>query len=71
MRKITLTNSFHGTEVALIVRDGELSPRQIRRAKRELCGVRGCSCSDDLGIRGAQEVEIEIYWTDAVRARIW
>lgn len=69
--KIKLTNSFHNTEVTLIARDGELSARQVRRAKRELCGVRGCACSNELGVRGAQEIEVEIYWTDGARARVW
>jgi hypothetical protein len=68
--KIKLTNGFHNTEVVLISRNGELSTRQIKRAKRVLCGLRGCRCSDDAGCRGNQEVTLEYYWTDGIRARV-
>lgn len=54
-RKIVLTNSFHGTAVRLILLDGQtLSPGQVRRARRVLCGVAGCGCCGVVGERGPQ-----------------
>lgn len=52
--KITLTNDFHGTSVTLNadvrshvhnVSTAYLTENQVRKAKRELCGTAGCSCS--------------------------
>jgi len=53
---ITLKNNFHGTSVNLRPRNGRLSPAQMRRARRELCGLSDCQCG---GIRGPQEFEID------------
>jgi len=50
--KITLHNDYHNTQVNLIARNGRLSQRQLDRAKKELCGIPGCQCSDMAGIRG-------------------
>ena len=58
--KITLTNDFHNTEVALNVKNNLISAGQIRRANKELCGIDGCTCSDDLGTRGPQDVDFEV-----------
>jgi len=50
--KITLTNKFHNTScnlnVFLIKGDHEIqiSEGQYKKIKKELCGIRGCSCSD-------------------------
>ena len=56
---ITLRNDFHNTEVNLMVGPGEeISQTQQQRAKRVLCGGTGCACSNALGVRGPQEVEI-------------
>ena len=64
MSLVTLNNDFHGTEVTIrcevlshIWHTATIYPsaRQIKRAKRELCGVEGCACSDDAGCRGRQE----------------
>lgn len=52
MNKITLTNDFHGTTINLVLRAGRLSPRQIRRAWRALCGIADCCCSGEAGQRG-------------------
>jgi len=59
MSKITLTNDFHGTEVTLRPRDGRLNKRQVRQAKRALCGRAGCTCSNDAGQRGPQETHLD------------
>jgi hypothetical protein len=64
MSTITLTNDFHNTTVTLRcevlshihnVSTAYLSAGQIKRAKRELCGIAGCTCSGDAGLRGRQE----------------
>ena len=52
--RITLTNAFHRTRVSLIAKDGRLSAGQVRRARKELCGIPGCYCGDSLGRRGTQ-----------------
>ena len=59
---VTLKNDFHETEVRLRCRvldhGSEVTIRpgatQIARAKRVLCGISGCTCSDDTGCRGLQ-----------------
>ena len=57
--KITLRNDFHNTAVRLIVApDKPPSPSQMRRSRRTLCGIRECTCSGALGVRGPQEVNI-------------
>jgi hypothetical protein len=58
---VKLKNDFHGTEVTLRVDlDGTiLSAGQVARARRALCGFRGCTCAHTyLGTRGRQEVSI-------------
>lgn len=52
MKKITLTNDFHGTSINLVVRRGRLSLRQVRRARSALCGMADCKCGGNLGERG-------------------
>jgi len=55
--RVTLKNDFHNTQCKInIPKNGaELTPRQVRRIKTTLCGVRGCRCGNDLGIRGRQD----------------
>ena len=60
MEKITLTNDFHNTEVTLNVKNGIITVGQVKRARRVLCGISGCTCGDDLGARGKQEHAYEI-----------
>lgn len=58
---ITVTNDFHNTQVTLRAREGEaLTDSQIRRARRELCGVAGCMCGGAIGERGTQDYEVLI-----------
>jgi len=52
-KKVVLANDLHNTEVTLRVR-GELSKWQVKRARKALCGIAECCCSDDLGTRGPQ-----------------
>jgi len=52
MNTITLTNEFHNTSINLVPGPGGLSPRQVTRARRALCGIAGCTCGGDCGERG-------------------
>jgi len=63
MAMVTLRNDFHGTECTMRCETSwgtwneySISPSvaQIRRAKKELCGIAGCTCSSDAGNRGPQ-----------------
>ena len=58
--QITLRNNFHGTEVNLRPRNGKLTRGQVNTSKKILCGIKGCSCSDDLGCRGPQDVQVDV-----------
>jgi len=70
-KKIKLYNDFHGTEVTLRVKNNIVTPCQVKRAWRELCGIKGCTCGDQLGGRGPQEVQYNIYLKEGtVYARI-
>jgi len=64
MALITLTNDFHHSSVNLRcevlsrihnVATAYPNAAQIKRAKKALCGVDGCCCSNAAGIRGRQE----------------
>jgi hypothetical protein len=63
MQLVTLTNDFHNSAVVLrcevlqhIHNELTIYPTvyQIKRTKRKLCGIAGCTCSNDIGIRGKQ-----------------
>ena len=41
---ITAVNKFHGTTVTVNPNGGRLSEGQAAKVRRELCGVKGCSC---------------------------
>jgi hypothetical protein len=74
MRKLTLRNDFHLTEVTLNInleeiKVGEtfkLSPSQLKRSFRELCGMKDCCCGGVAGQRAkwheidGVEVQLEI-----------
>lgn len=61
---ITLKNDFHNTEVRLNPRNENLSAWQIKKAYKTLCGMDDCTCSDDMGMRGHDnpEVELNVDW---------
>lgn len=61
MNTITLTNDFHRTEVDLRPRNWELSPRQVARARKALCGIKDCTCGDAVGARGVQPWVVLVY----------
>jgi len=48
----TISNDFHNTTTR--TRLGRKSEKQMKDLKRRLCGVSGCTCSDDIGSRGKQ-----------------
>lgn len=50
--KVTMYNDFHNTWAQ--VRIGDISVATVRRVKRKLCGISGCTCGDWLGRRGRQ-----------------
>ncbi len=53
---ITIKNSFHNSQINLNVQIGDyLTNSQIKRSKRILCGVHGCTCSGIAGDRGTQD----------------
>jgi hypothetical protein len=42
---ITARNEFHGTSVSVRpAQNGSLSLGQVAKIRRELCGMKGCSC---------------------------
>ena len=54
-KTITLTNDFHNTKIGLKTRHGHrLSPGQVAKARKALCGVPGCTCGGICGERGVQ-----------------
>ena len=63
MQAYILTNDFHGTATKVLAREvlpGRigLTYRQVRRAKRRLCGIQGCRCGGYAGERGRYYLEI-------------
>lgn len=50
---ITLKNNFHNTTCK--TKGGILSIATRNRIRRTLCGIEGCQCSNELGIRGPQD----------------
>jgi len=51
---IKITNSFHNSEAVCRPSDnGYLSPSQVRRLRKKLCGIEGCTCGDCVGARPA------------------
>ena len=61
--RVKLTNNFHGTETSINLPGGrrEISARSAKRIKSRLCPRSGseCCCSNYLGTRGGQVVEID------------
>ena len=56
-RTATLRNDFHDTRVNVrVLEDGRLSKTQVRRIRRELCGIHDCRCG---AVRGPQDVEYQ------------
>jgi len=68
MTKITLKNNFHNSEIILNAKEKFeglfISEGQMKKAKKTLCGIRGCECSNDFGVRGKQDYQeyVRNYW---------
>ncbi len=63
METITLENNFHNSSIALRPsKEGRLSASQVKRTKKTLCGITGCTCSGALGTRRPQESQIEVFY---------
>ena len=69
MNTYTLINNFHNTSVNVRAEgiqhiwseiEISLTKNQIKRTKKALCGVAGCTCSNAAGIRGNQ-----VHWKGA------
>lgn len=63
---VTLRNDFHNSEVTLRTKvlshihhtaTAYLTVGQIKKAKHELCGIAGCTCSGEAGTRGPQTLD--------------
>jgi hypothetical protein len=65
---LELKNDFHNTRCRLRVQVGEyLSVGQVKRARRELCGIPNCVCGNELGCRGWQgQQQIRLDYEDMV-----
>ena len=56
----TIRNDFHNSSTTARVGDsGELRPWQIKRIRKALCGISGCTCGGNLGERGPQDCDID------------
>jgi hypothetical protein len=71
MKKVTITNDFHGTEITLIQRNGGyLTRTQILKARRTLCGISDCRCGGALGERGCAVEVIDTGWRQGGSVRV-
>ena len=57
--KTTLINNFHDTEITVVAKPVSpgiysLSVGQVRKIRKALCGMDGCTCGDFLGQRGTE-----------------
>lgn len=57
--KIQLTNDFHNTSCYVITKNGYITKRQARNARKKLCGRRNCECGDIAGCRPAMFAKTE------------
>ncbi|MFZ6755745.1 hypothetical protein ACO0K9_00880 [Undibacterium sp. Ji50W] len=58
MTIITLKNDFHNTEVTLRMKSSCPTEAQVKKSWNTLCGIKGCTCGNVMGMRGPQEVEM-------------
>jgi hypothetical protein len=58
--EIEFRNDFHNTATTVNVAylPWVLTPGEVKRIRRDLCGVSDCVCGGILGERGRQDVEI-------------
>lgn len=70
-KRIYLTNDFHNTSTFILCKVVlhsktlrvlyEANARQICEAKKRLCGIAGCICSNTAGMRGGNNPHVEFY----------
>jgi len=60
---ITLRNDFHRSEARVRIEGipGNLSPAQVQRARKVLCGLHDCTCG---GVRGPQSHDGRQLWLE-------
>jgi hypothetical protein len=66
---VTLRNNFHNTSAKILFNGSAYRPSTstVKRVFNKLCGQKQCTCSDnDLGTRGAQQVNIDTTITGKV-----
>ena len=53
--KIIVRNTLHNTETYIIIKNNnmKISLRQEKECWKKLCGMKYCSCSGVLGVRGS------------------
>ena len=67
---ITVHNAFHGTVTR--IRPGTIDARKAKRIKGRLCGIRDCTCSDDLGtVPGAIHPTVTGGHIDRIGQKSW
>jgi len=60
-KTISLKNDFHNSEVLLYIADGKnISKGQVKKTWKTLCGIKGCTCGNELGMRGYGNPQIEV-----------
>lgn len=71
--KITIQNDFHHTEATVYLEclPAELTERHVRRIRRTLCGIEGCTCGGALSERGPQDVYIDYTGPGAYDVGLW
>lgn len=42
--EINFSHGFHNTNITVYAKGGELTPRQIKKVEKKLCGMADCSC---------------------------
>ena len=61
MKKVTLTNNFHNTKASFLADENLetlLRRATVLRIRRELCGIKDCTCGGYLGERPHKGLDI-------------
>ena len=59
-KMIILTNDFHHTQ-ARVDETKPITKDRIRKIRKRLCPIKGCSCAGTMGERGKQADDIEAF----------
>ena len=70
-KRIYLTNDFHNTSTFILCDVTlhsktlrlvyEASARQVYEARKRLCGMKECTCSNSASMRGKENLHVEFY----------